>query len=221
MITLKNPFAKSTTTPGPSATTADDSVKGKQLLRGRTKARVESITAENEADRIAAEQVKHTLSEQLGNEQDTTETMSELAQIEGRIRAREAVLAIAVEKDCAAQVALTDATRQAAIAADDEANTAFKESVLELEALLFGAVKPAVDKVAKARLVVRDRSGGDISTGSAILDFDLWFKVYLHRSCAALIPGSDSYVPNIDKEGKRLPDWADAVSYNMRQRRRG
>lgn len=119
-ISLKNPFAKLTSATSPASGVLDreDSLKGKRLLRGRTKARVESITAENEADRIAAEQVKHTLSEQLGNEQDTTETMSELAKIEGRIRAREAVLAIAVEKDIEAQRALANAARQASIAAE-------------------------------------------------------------------------------------------------------
>lgn len=49
MNILKNPFAKSTTPPGPLATTADDAAKGKQLLRGRTKAKVETLTAELDA----------------------------------------------------------------------------------------------------------------------------------------------------------------------------
>jgi len=58
-ISLKSPFSKATTPTEPrglSAPAAEDAVKGKQLLRGRTKARVASLWADVETVQLAFKQ---------------------------------------------------------------------------------------------------------------------------------------------------------------------
>jgi multidrug efflux pump subunit AcrA (membrane-fusion protein) len=75
---------------------------------------------------------------------DTTAATEALSQAEGQLREDQEALVVAQQKDAEAQRALMDATRQASDAADDEALTAFKANVLELEALLFGEMKRAV-----------------------------------------------------------------------------
>jgi hypothetical protein len=145
----------------------------------------------------------------MGDELDVTDATYAMKQAGDRVRALEVALAVAIQKDEAALADLLHATRQASIEADDEANAAFKESVLELEALLCGEVKRGVDKVAAARLAVKDRSEGDSSVASALID------------CSALIPEGRTYVKNIDEEKRPLSSWVDAVTYAMTYRRKG
>ena len=182
---------------------------------------MESLTAELDTARADLAHATQVHGGALYAEQDSTAEALAAQQAWHRVAALEAAVVIAIQKDDAAQADLQQAEHQAVVAADDEANQELKDSVLELEALMFVELKPAVDKFAKARLVVRDRSASDTATASAIRDFDLWFPKYLHRYCAALIPGSDSYDPAIDKEGKHLVAWSDAISYSMNRRRRG
>lgn len=227
MNILKNIFAAKSTPPtdDPPETSSlvDDAQKAKERLeleQGRTRARMESLTAELDTARADLAHATQAHGGALYEEKDSTEEAAAAQQAGHRVAALEAALAVAIQKDDAAQAELQEAERQAERAADEEANLELKDATRELEAILVGLLKPSVDRVAKARLTVKNRSGADSATGSAIRDFDLWFKVYLHRSCAALIPGSDGYSVHIDKEGKLLRDWADAISYSMRLRRR-
>ena len=119
MLTLKNPFAKTapTDTPLPSPQAMEASVKGKQLLRGRTKARVESLRAEVATARTAVTDVKRTIGERRDSDLDITAVTEELRQVEGHLQALEAALAFAIQKDEAAQADLrhgeTEARREA------------------------------------------------------------------------------------------------------------
>ena len=196
-------------------------LKQKQLRRGTTNAKVESLQAEVDAARTAAARTTQDEGRAIYEGRNSTAEAQAAQQAGHRRAALEAALAIAIQKDDAAQAELLEASRQVEVAIDDEANQELKDSTWELEAVLRGVLNPAVDRVAKARLVVKDRSSADSATGSALRDFDLWFKVYLRRSCAALIPGSDGYSVPIDKEGKRLSDWVDAVIYSFSWRRKG
>jgi hypothetical protein len=54
------------------ATTADDAAKGKQLLRGRAKAKVETLTAELDAARLTLAQAEQVLGERMDDARDTT-----------------------------------------------------------------------------------------------------------------------------------------------------
>ena len=226
-LSLKNPFAAKATPPtddptetGSPLDDAERTVKRWQLERGRTKARVEALQTEVDTARADEKHATQTEGVAIYEGQNSTALANAAQQAGHRLAALEAALAIAIQKDDAAQAELQQAEHQVVVSVDDEANEELKDATRELEAILVGLLNPSVDRVAKARLVVKNRSGADSATGSALRDFDLWFKVYLHRSCAALIPGSDGYSVPIDKEGKLLRDWADAVIYNMKRRRR-
>ena len=70
------------------ATTADDAAKGKQLLRGRTKAKVETLIAELDAARLTLAQAEQVLGERMDDARDTTAAAEQLKQAEDRVRVR-------------------------------------------------------------------------------------------------------------------------------------
>ena len=125
-ISLKSPFSKATTPTEPrglSAPAAEDAVKGKQLLRGRTKARVASLRADVETVQLAFKQAERNVGERRAEELDVTAAIEELKQAGDRLRALEAALAFAIDKDDAAQRDLKDAERQASIEVEAAART--------------------------------------------------------------------------------------------------
>ena len=217
---LKNPFAK--TQPAPPAVSAQavsDLVKGKQLLRGRTRVKVETLQAEVGTARVALAQAEQALGERMGDELDVTDATDTMKQAGDRVRALEVALAVAIQKDESALADLKDAERQEARAVDDETVAAFQAAVLELEGLLCGALNRAADKVGVTYTAVKDRSGSDTGVTSSLTDFRLWLPVYLHRSCASMIEGGKTYVAVIDKDKKTLSAFAGAVAYAMTRRK--
>jgi hypothetical protein len=223
MPTLKTLLSRSTPTepPGSAGTIPTDATdkawgaymtvsrawktKTSELTESRSRlAELDQIIGEKNADGIDASADVHA-------RQSAHSLMTQL----------ESAVAVLLQRKQAAEANWTQVKRQAVITADDEANTAFKASVLELEALQRGALKLAVDKVAAARLAVKDRSEGDSGVASALIDFDAWFEVYLRRDCSALIPGGRTYSKTLDEQKKPLSAWVDAVAYAMTYRRKG
>src|ERR1043166_3528789 len=109
MLTLKKPFTKSSPET-PAA--AEASVKGKQLLHGRTKARVESLTAELNAARQALTQAEQAVGEQLVEGLDATASTDAMKQAADQVRILESALVVATQKDEAAHTALKEAQSQ-------------------------------------------------------------------------------------------------------------
>src|SRR4249920_2936728 len=112
MLTLKNPFAKTPPEPTPISPSpaAEASVKGRQLARGRTRARFESLRAELEAARGVLAQ-----SERVDADEDSTAVLQRMTRAEEDVRDKEKELTIAIRKDEAALIALKDAERLVAV----------------------------------------------------------------------------------------------------------
>src|SRR5688572_9277773 len=84
---MKNPFAKTSPEPTalPSVPASEASVKGKQLLRGRTKARVESLRAELEAARLTLAEAEQAVGDRLVEELDITAATESMRQASDRV----------------------------------------------------------------------------------------------------------------------------------------
>lgn len=225
MLGLKNPFTKSdppTNPPVPSEPVSVDAAetakKRWQLEQGRTKARVESLTAELDASQRAVDHARRILGERRVEGVDTAAATESLRQAEGQLREDQEALVVARQKDAEAQRALTDATRQTSIAADDEVVTAFKAAALKMETLLCGEMKLAADELGATLTAVKARSGSDGGVVSSLKDFLLWFPVYRDRACAELIPSGRTYSQVLDEKKKTFSQWADDVKYSMSRR---
>ncbi len=200
---------------------AQVSKKQKELHRGKTEAQVARLTVDLDTAQRELAHAEQVLGERMNDGLDATGATDAMKQTGDRVRALQAALTVAKQKDDEAQRALTDATRQTAIAADDEVVAAFKGSALKMEEVLCGEVKRAADELAAALKAVKDRSGGDAGVASSLKDFLLWFPVYRDGACAELIPSGRTYSQVLDEQKKPLSAWADAVAYAMTYRRKG
>lgn len=117
-ISLKNPFAKltSATSPAPGVLNAEDYLKGKQMLCGRTKATVETFTADLDTAQRALVEAETAEGECLVDGRDAKAATEARHQADDRVRAAKAALSVAIEKN---QIALT-AKKQAATDAKRE-----------------------------------------------------------------------------------------------------
>src|SRR5690242_15083016 len=115
----KNPFAKSTSTPtGSSITAADKALKRWQLEQGRTNTKVKELKDKIDAAKVRRTEAEHAVGEQLVEGQDVTAATLVMNQASEQVRILESALAIAMQKDEAAQTALTEAQRQVTIEAE-------------------------------------------------------------------------------------------------------
>ena len=145
MLATKNPFA--TTPPLASVPAVEAAVKGKQLLRGRTKARVESLTAELNAAQRELAQAKHTLGERMADELDITTATEAMRQVGDRVRVLESALAVARQRDDAAQASLKQAEEQVAIEAEVEVVARLKRVTLKADQLFVNLERLVVDEL--------------------------------------------------------------------------
>lgn len=130
MLTLKNPFSQPQT--GPEMPTVNDpgkAVKRWELEQGRTKKRIEDLDSQHAAATEARDQAQHAYGAQVESGEASEISLATLKQAEEHIRACEAALTIAKEKDRAALAALKDAKRQAGIEKEFEALAYLKLTV--------------------------------------------------------------------------------------------
>jgi hypothetical protein len=122
MLTLKNPFAKTTPateSAGSSMPEADKTLKRWELEQGRTKKRVEELTGQLDTARRTLADAKQAYGEREIEGVDTTEAEAAMQRAEGRVRVFEVALTVAKQKDDAAQAELNNAKRQ--VSSDAEA----------------------------------------------------------------------------------------------------
>jgi len=226
MLSLKNPFAKSTPTPSstessmPAENDPNKAVKRWQLEQGRTRKRVEELVGQLEAARVALAQSEQTLGERIADELDSTTATDAMKHAADHARALEVALAVATEKDATAQAELTDAELRASIAADDEVVETFLVSVVKLDTLLCGEQKSAAEGVSVALHAVRDQCEGDSGVMHQLGRFLSIYPTYLLHANAALVPKGRRYINDIDRDQKTLSIQALAVSYAMTHRHR-
>jgi hypothetical protein len=224
MLSLKNPFAKSAPAPEPAESSmpaGDRNLKRWELEAGRTRKRVEELTSQLDTARLPLADAKQLLGERMSEELDTGTAIDELTRAESRVKALDAALTVARQKDAAAQTELNHANRQVASEAEDEAVAVLKASALKMEKLLCGEVKLAADELAAALAAVKDRCPGATGVASRLNDIHTVFLLYRDRACASLVPRGRVYSQVLDKEKKTFSAWVDAVAYAVTYRRQG
>jgi hypothetical protein len=194
--------------------------KHREMSQGRTEAQVKRLRAELAAAERAFTEAETAEGECLVEARDATAATETRRKADDRVRAVKAALSVAIEKNQTALDALTDAERAEAVASDDADVATAKAAAVTLEEVLGGVLKNAVDELAHCLANVKARSEGNPGVGSALIDFNLWFKVYLDRSCAVLIPGGRTYSQVLDRDGKKFSEWVGAIEYAMTYRRR-
>jgi hypothetical protein len=228
MLTLKNPFAKFTSSPSPpgSSTPAVNdphkAVKRWQLEQGRTKKRVEDLTVQLDAARLALAQSERVLGERMVDELDVTTDTAEMKQAGDRVHVLEAALAVARQKDEAAQADLKRAEHPVANDAKFAALSHLKHVIgpemdqrcLDLEQFVNEKLVPALDH---ARLTI----GLGIET-NFLSAATLGFEHCLLRSCRALIKPANVYTVLLrDKKwSDYIPSPEDVITMRTRNGQR-
>ena len=107
---------------------AANTVAGKRLAKGRTRARVDALAADLDDARLASVQAHQQLGECVNDELDVRAPTDALKHAEDRVQALEAALIVAKQKDDAAQIAL----KAAELAVTEEARQAARGRVTAL-----------------------------------------------------------------------------------------
>jgi predicted ribosome quality control (RQC) complex YloA/Tae2 family protein len=129
--------AESPDVPGDQAgTNAAVAKKRWELERGRTRAKVEELTSQLESARKLAVDKNQVAGELVVNGSDVTEAMTEAQHAENNVKILEAALAVAIQKDEAAQRELATAQQAAAIEAEVQVYRRLKEAAAEIDAYL-------------------------------------------------------------------------------------
>ena len=180
-----NPAHLSETPPasGSSASAAEASVKGKQLLQGRTKARVESLTAELDAARRAFDQISH---DSVADERlDAVAVADAMTQAEEKVRALEAALKVAMQRDEDAQAALKHAEMKVRREDARVILTRQQEAGRIVDQAL-DILAPAVCEIIRSSKEVTDLGNDELTRRT--LDAHREFVVWLFRACQGM-PG--------------------------------
>jgi len=169
---------------GSSAPAADASVKAKQLLRGRTRARIETVTTDLEAARLAFARAEQLLGERMVDEGlDVAEVTVEMKGAKDRVRALESALAVAIQKDDAAQAELKRAETEAR---REVVREKLAQLVAKAQAIdhWMESGKTLFEAYAAQRKSVLDFGDQDINL--QIQAANLSFRTYLFRVCGPM-----------------------------------
>jgi hypothetical protein len=217
MLTLKKPFTKSSPE-APAA--AEASVKGKQLLRGRTEAHVTRLMGEIDTARAAIAQAQEHLNERMVEGGDTTAAAEALIRAEIRLRALESVLTIARQKHEQAQAGLKHAEQQAQ-------RERLREKLMKQLAVgkkideWLDAGTPLFVEFNACRKDLLEEGYPNINAQEK--DADLSFQTYLYRPCSMMAGCVDPYrALKTDEKWTRpwscmlpQPDQADQVRFAL------
>jgi hypothetical protein len=208
MLNLEtNPFAKSTSAPsstGSSITAANKAVKRWQLEQGRTNTKVQEIEGQIKAAKVRRAEAEQAVGEQLVEGLDTTAATRLMNQASEHVRVLESALAIAIQKDESAQVALKEAERQAAIEGQVEGVAQLKRAMLKADQQLLDLERLVVDEIGPslnaARLILTS-SGIREGELSFLSEVPLVFKQGLLLAVHTLL--KEGFVPvNMRKYGR-------------------
>lgn len=188
MITLKNPFAaKATPPPDDLAETespldaAERTVKRWQLEHGRTRARAEALTGELDTARadLAAATTAH--GENLYAERDSTAEALAAQQAESRVKALDAAVAIAIQKDADAARALEQAAGDLVIAEREAVHQRLCDMAGEAEEL-FSQIKLFRAELVSALTALRELGGSSERFGYGSNEIRLHFDAFMARA---------------------------------------
>jgi aminopeptidase N len=134
----------------------------------KTKAKVESLRAEVEAARLTLAQAEQAVGDRLVEGLDVTAATDTMKQAGDRVRVLESALAVAIQKDEAAQAELKQAERQMASDAEDAASARVLARAAEGEAILKTVRRFALDLAADQQVLgeIRKKNGTERSAAN-------------------------------------------------------
>ena len=210
MLSLKNPFARSTTPPSPAESLTHDVndpnkvVKHWQLEQGRTKKRVEELRVQLETARLTLAEAEQAVGSRLVEELDVTTATETMRQASDRVRVLDAAVTIAIQKDNEAIAALQQAERELKHAEQDEARERLVALADEGEELFIRIKLYREDLVRET--VAAYAAGGIESWGERdiMAHFDFYVTI-ANRSAAADKADSGAF--------RKYPNWTTCLKY--------
>jgi hypothetical protein len=209
MLAAKHPFAN--TPPVLSEKSplkaAVDVEAGKRLLKGRTRPRVETLTAQCEEARKSLADAKHAVGELASEGHDTTAALRELRQAHDRLDALEAALETAIQKDADADAALREAASRVKVENEIEAVARLKTVFLKADQLLSDLEALVVNEVGPTLNAARGiLSSSNIRPGELtfLAEAPLAFKQLLLLSVHTLL--KEGFIPVNMRKYSRVSD---------------
>lgn len=197
MLTLKKP----------SAPAAEDSVKGKRLLRGRTVAHVTRLIGEIDTAREAIAQAQEHLNDRMVEGADTTDASDALIRAENHLRTLESVLTIAHHKHEQAEAGLKQA--------ETEVRREVAREKLRRQQELGRVIDQALDNLAPAvREYIRSSKEvtdlGNDELNRRTFDAQREFIVWLFRACSDM-PGCRTGTEPFQTDARWKAPWSDRL----------
>jgi hypothetical protein len=209
MFGLKSRRATPVVEPAESSTgdvnDSNNAVKRWQRERDRMRKRVEELTGQLDAARSALEHARQVLGERMADELDTTTAMDELTQAESRVKALEAAVTSATQKDEAAQAELEQAERGLVIAEREEIHQRLCTMAGEAEEL-FIRIKLFRAELVRALTALRELGGPSERFGYGSNEIRLHFDHFMalaNRPASAAAADSGAF--------QKYPSWTNCV----------
>lgn len=178
----------------------DSSLKGSQLLRGRTAASVKVL----EESLAAARQTVAELTAEEANliaDSEAPDTLpatdKKLLKARESVRQLEAGLAVAIERDQAAQAALERAKLLASIAEEERAFARLKNEVAPKADQLFASVQTYIENELVPAIDTARAVSGAGSHQSFLIDLTLGFEMMFLRAAQKIIPKGRAHVVSL------------------------
>ena len=178
--------------------TPEDALKGAQLARGRTKAKVDSlqealtaaqsaaaVLAKEEADSVADSDVLPTISSKA------------LQKAQDQVRLLESGLAVARQRDQDAQTALERAQLLLSVAQEERAFAHLKNDVAPKADQLFASVQAYIENELVPAIDTARAVSGAGSHQSFLIDLTLGFEMLFLRAAQKIIPKGRAHVVSL------------------------
>lgn len=202
------------------ASPADDEakIKGAELHRGRTKARLETLQGELDAARQILAELAAQEAERIVEGEIPPTSGKEMQKAQDRVRQLEGALAVAQQKDVDAQSALERARLMAEIGEEERALGFLKYTIGPKVDRFFVELERLVDLELSPALNAARAAGGQGVHQSFLTDLTLGFEMHLLKAAKTLIPRGRAHIVMMGerKYSDLIPDPTSA-----RTRKRG
>ena len=181
--------------------TPENAVKGCELARGRTKAKVDSLqkalkVAQSAAETLAKEEADLIADAESPDALSAADS-KKLLKARESVRQLEAGLAVAIERDQAAQTALEQAKLLASIAEEERAFAHLKNDVAPKADQLFASVQAYIESELVPAIDTARAVSGTGSHQSFLIDLTLGFEMMMLRAAQKIIPKGRAHVVSL------------------------
>jgi hypothetical protein len=177
--------------------TPEDALKGAQLARGRTSAKVKTLEEALMAAQAAAAVLAKEEADSVADSDVLPTTSSKaLQKAQDQVRLIESGLAVARQRDRDAQTALSHAQLLLSVAQEERAFAHLKNDVAPKADRLFAEIEVYIEELASAIDGVRAVSGAGHHQ-SFLIDLTLGFEMLFLRAAQKIIPKGRAHVVSL------------------------